>query len=76
MTDDRNKQTKAFILATIADLFGTEINPCELCEWPFRCVICSEPDLSALIVFTQTASFCFHCLGTFMAMPGKRYEWN
>jgi len=76
MTDDRNKQTRAFIIATIADLFGAEINPCELCAWPFRCTICGDPDLSALILFTSTVSFCSDCLGTFLAMPGKSYEWN
>jgi len=72
MTD----QERDPISVTIADLFGAEINPCELCAWPFRCTICGDPDLSALILFTQTATFCFDCLGYYLAMPGKSYEWN
>ena len=62
-------QERDQIFAVIEYLFNAEI------QIP-RCTICGEPDLSALILFTSTVSFCFDCLGCYLAMPGKSYEWN
>jgi hypothetical protein len=73
-----NDRERDQIIATITDLFAVEINPCELCALPFRCAICGESDLSALILFTPNASFCFDCLGALLAKPGESsvYERN